>query len=173
LTLCLLAALAALCWPAFDRMMDGHRLRKAADQVRARWAQARVRAVDGDCTYVFQCVSGGNEYGIEGMATGDPSASESGGQSTQSTQWTLPDGVTFAGCEVSTDARAALVASQNDDPAAESGNSQPILFYCDGTATSAKVILANERGRAVEVALRGLTGVATVGDVFALQERSP
>ena len=41
-----------------------------------------------------------------------------------------------------------------------------ILFFPDGTATSAVVTLRNEYGRAIDVSLRGLTGAVLVGEAY-------
>jgi len=51
--------------------------------------------------------------------------------------------------------------------------SWPICFYPDGTADSASVWLENEKGRRMEVRLRGLTGVVTVGSLSAAEEVLP
>jgi hypothetical protein len=47
--------------------------------------------------------------------------------------------------------------------------SQPLLFYPDGTSSQAKVTVANERGQAVQVTLRKLTGLATVSELTTLE----
>jgi hypothetical protein len=184
LVLCLLAVLAALCWPPMARLLEAQRLGKAADQVRSRWYQARVKAVDSDGTYVFQYVPGGSDYRLQPLsaegAAGEsflddparepPSDAAAGAAATTET---LPEGVAFAAGEVTEDMPLSAVASFDARSAGETEWSEPILFYCDGTATSAKVTLVDRRGRAVEVALRALTGVATVGEVFELRESTP
>jgi hypothetical protein len=48
--------------------------------------------------------------------------------------------------------------------------SEPILFYPDGTASDATVVLENEYRRRIELTLRGLTGVATVGELYETEE---
>ena len=183
LTLCLLAMAAALCWPPMARLLEAQRLGKAADQVRSRWYQARVKAVDSGETYVFQHVPGGSDYRLQPLSAESASGGASGGQANDrgadsqagaaSTTGTLPEGVAFAAGEVTGDTPLAAVASFEPRSAGEAEWSDPILFYCDGTATSAKVTLVDRRGRAIEVALRGLTGVATVGEVFRLREATP
>jgi Tfp pilus assembly protein FimT len=183
LTLCLLAMVAALCWPPMARLLEAQRLGKAADQVRSRWYQARVKAVDCGETYVFQYVPGGSDYRLQplsaessGGGVSDSRANDSAAESqtgAASATGTLPEGVAFAAGEVTEGTALSAVASFEARSAGEPEWSDPILFYCDGTATSAKVTLVDQRGRAVEVALRGLTGVATVGEVFQLKESTP
>jgi hypothetical protein len=41
-----------------------------------------------------------------------------------------------------------------------------VLFYPDGTATSARVVLLGGRGRAIAVEVRSLTGDVRVSQVF-------
>jgi len=183
LTLCLLAMAAALCWPPMARLLEAQRLGKAADQVRSRWYQARVNAVDSGETYVFQYVPGGSDYRLQPLSAESSGGAASAGQANDpaadsqtgaaSTTGALPEGVAFAAGEVTGDTALSAVASFGARKAGEAEWSEPILFYCDGTATSAKVTLVDRRGRAVEVALRGLTGVATVGEVFQLGESTP
>jgi hypothetical protein len=48
---------------------------------------------------------------------------------------------------------------------AETGWSQPIFFYPDGTTSSVRLWLRNKDGRMIELYLRGLTGVVKVGNV--------
>lgn len=83
----------------------------------------------------------------------------------------LPEGVQFVSTDVSADSRASL-ASTNDSftSISDAPWSQPILFFPDGTATSAKIVLQGERGRSLTVELRGLTGAARIGEIEASQE---
>lgn len=95
---------------------------------------------------------------------------------------TLPERIHFVADQVAEDARAAhlqgggtVQISNNTDSirpakggdAPEAGAmsgawSTPILFYPDGTTSTAQVLLTNEHGRQIVVQLRGLTGVATL-----------
>jgi Tfp pilus assembly protein FimT len=94
----------------------------------------------------------------------------------------LPERIQFVEDEVVEDARSAYLqaggtanvvnstdsirpANGGDAPAAGAQGqpwSTPILFYPDGTTSSARVLLANEHGAQIIVQLRGLTGVATL-----------
>jgi hypothetical protein len=40
---------------------------------------------------------------------------------------------------------------------------EPILFHPDGTTSTAQVRLVNEHGSTLDVSLRGLTGLSSVG----------
>ena len=88
----------------------------------------------------------------------------------------VPEGVTFVARETAVDSRGeASTLVQDEAAVAAPGWSQPVLFYPDGTSSTACVILENERGRCIEVSLRGLTAVVTVGEVFTglLQNAEP
>jgi len=51
------------------------------------------------------------------------------------------------------------------------GRSTPILFYPDGTTSTARLLLRNEYDRSIELSLRGLTGVARVGELKTVAEQ--
>jgi len=159
-------------------------LRAGADQIRTQWVTARVEAMRSDQTYVFRYTPQGNRYCVscqalpEGsadtqLASGNAAAQNSGSAqpaaSGQTVEGTLPEGITFAGSETVSDLRAALAADQGGGSnQASAGLSEPIFFYPDGTASAARLLLQNERGRGILLSLRGLTGVVTVGDVQAV-----
>jgi len=80
--------------------------------------------------------------------------------------------MTFVGGETTLDSRAAMISAESTTMlSAEAGWSQPILFYPDGTTSDARLTVANEQGRYIDVTLRGLTGVVKVSDVYLGQER--
>jgi hypothetical protein len=49
--------------------------------------------------------------------------------------------------------------------ATSSGWSPPIVFYPDGTASDATVLLANPSGLTLRVTLRGLTGISRAAQI--------
>ena len=50
--------------------------------------------------------------------------------------------------------------------------STPIFFYPDGTTSAAAVLLKNDRGRCIEVRLRGLTGIAKISEMSSVDTYS-
>jgi type II secretory pathway pseudopilin PulG len=68
LALALLAALAALVWPALRSPLAGQSLEAAADQVRTAWSRARVRAMTTGVTHVFYAVPQEAAYRIEPLS---------------------------------------------------------------------------------------------------------
>jgi hypothetical protein len=177
LTLCLLVMLGALTWPSLSRPLANQRLRSAADQVRTGWARARVAAISSGRVYAFRYAPDSDRYSVrlfdssefsmEGEGTEGSTAVEGeagGAQGFVSPEQRLPEGVLFAAGEKLPEANAAPLAA-GSMPASEDGFAwaEPILFHPDGTTSTAQVRLVNEYGATVEVSLRGLTGLSTVG----------
>jgi len=185
LVLGILVMIASLAWPALNRAIETQRLEKAADLVRASWGRARVKALSTGRIHMFQYAVGGDRYTVqrrtagevtidgvaEDLPTGFADASYENptpfGQERQ-----LPEGVKFLGSQMVADTRAQMVAAEvNQFRPVEQGWSVPIFFYPDGTTSTARLVLKNQRGRTIELALRGLTGVATVGEVQGPEEQ--
>jgi len=185
LTLSIIVALAALAWPALEWTLTRQRLLKAADQIRAEWCGARVDAMESGQNYVFRYMPQGDQFQIRPQVTevtgeenlfGDVLADAPGvvvptGQSGETSSPKLPEGVVFLAGETAADTRAAMALSQGDQTAAlASGWSSPILFYPDGTTSTARLVLKNQRDRCIELNLRGLTGTVTVGEICMVEE---
>jgi hypothetical protein len=187
LTLCLLAAMAAFTWPALENSFASQRLRAGANRVRAQWIRARTEAMNSDATYLFRYTLGGSQFCIESRPDPDAIAEQSFGDGSgggsglpdpsllpRKLQGTLPDGVTFAASQITPDTRAATVAAESDLGSQAAPNElEPILFFPDGTTSTAQLRLKNDRGRCIDLSLRGLTGVATVSDVFLAEQQMP
>jgi prepilin-type N-terminal cleavage/methylation domain-containing protein len=83
----------------------------------------------------------------------------------------LPENITFVSSHVNSpnpddDANPDTQLPTSQDPQSVSTGdwSDPILFYPDGTCSSAQVVLKNDNRTQIQVSLRGLTGVTTIGD---------
>lgn len=186
--LALLAALAAVTWPALDGPMANQRLRKAADKVRTSWTRARIEAMSTGRTLVFRWSLDSDRYIIESQAgpesvetmtssnegefdeSGGVATTESGPLSEESRR--LPEDVRFVDGEVEFDTRATILCESTADPDVEPVDqaAEPILFFPDGTTSTAKLILENDYQRRIELSLRGLTGVVTVGDTYPVDD---
>ena len=185
LVLALLVMLAAMTWPAMDRPMAEQRLRKGADKVRTAWARARVSAMSTGQTFVFQCTIDSDEYTVESQAGPESVAamtSSNQGQfddtvveSTEpltSKTRRLPVNIRFVDGQVDFDTRATILEDATEET---SGNATgdcvgPVLFFPDGTTSTATVILENKYQRRIELSLRGLTGVTTVGNTYPAED---
>ncbi len=192
LVLTLLAVLAAFAWPALDGPMAANRLYRSGEKIRAEWRQARVDAMSSGTTRIFRFAPDENRYAIEAesecpfLSSGDTfgagsfaSQDSAAAGSVSRKERTLPGDVTFGQCQVETDTRADMYGANADsafggasetfsatisDSSLDAGpySSSPILFFADGTTSTARLLLKNERGHQVEVRLRGLTGVVAV-----------
>ncbi len=184
LVLCLLVIFAGIAWPALERPLAGQTLRKAADVVRAAWARARIEAMSSGQTRLFRYAIDGDRYCLESFSGPEyvPDAAD-GGQALGAADLTasashalerrLPEGIVFVSGEVAEDPRAASILESQTSGDAEMARSAPILFYPDGTTSTARLVLRNEHDRCVELSLRGLTGVATVGDLYSAEGQLP
>jgi len=173
LTLSIMVVLASLTLPLMQKPFAVQRLRDAADVMRTEWVGARVKALNSGDVYLFRYVPEENRYTIEcrrdpstmtdsiwGDVAADPTATQTTAE-LQPGEQTLPKGVTFVGSETAADTRAATIVSTTDTMATD--GSEPILFYPDGTTSTARLVLKNEYGRTIQLSLRGLTGIVTVG----------
>jgi Tfp pilus assembly protein FimT len=189
LVLCLLVILASLAWPVLERPLANQRLRQAADVVRTEWTRARVEAMSSGRTMAFTHRLASDAYRVEDLQGAEyvaETVDEGSGETCRSTSYALPEGCQFVAGESRQDDRAAMAfgedapvaratAKADADTGADGGAgatawSDPILFYPDGTTSDATVVLGNEYGRRIELSLRGLTGVAAVGELYDSNE---
>jgi Tfp pilus assembly protein FimT len=180
LALAIIVALTSLAVPAVGRAWERYRVRQAADLMRAAFAHGHVEAMRTGQIQVMRLEIGGSKYYLQPWMAGDEvinvSADEAYEQSTPQYQAEpvaekhLPEDVTFAMAEAKFDSRAMEIeAEASKQQTALTQWSQPILFYPDGTSSQAKVTVANERGEAMQVTLRKLTGLSTLGEMTTLE----
>ena len=86
----------------------------------------------------------------------------------------LPDGVVLMAVESSGELRDAITQQQLAAADPYQGNwSLPVLFYPDGTCSTVRLLMGNQRQQFVVVTLRGMTGVAQVSDLMSSEELPP
>lgn len=187
LVLALLVIVAALAVPALQGTMVNQRLRSAGDLLRSQMAKARVRAMKTGRTHAMWIEPEGARYRIEPWMTGDEALEGNtaaaavgglaGGGAPASdpnlliTEEQLPEGVVFYVAETVQDNRAMLAQQSTASASgATLGDAPPIIFYPDGTTSSARVAVTDGQGLFVLVSLRGLTGIALVTDPLTEQE---
>ena len=175
LVLAIMVIVASMTLPALRGPMENQRLRKAGDLIRAEWAKARVRAMKTGRIHVFRYQTDGESYGVEPWYAADDdqtstndSNRQSGGVAALQETLPLPDNISFAGGDTTSDSRS-LHIEQNMGGAGGAA-ARPILFYPDGTSSTARVLLTNRRQTFVMVNLRGLTGIAQVSDLLSASE---
>jgi type II secretory pathway pseudopilin PulG len=177
LVLAMLVVLAAVAWPALEPALASVELRKSAERIRVEWNRARVEALTKGNTVLFRYEPGSNRYCLEhqaepeflpGAAVGDVGGRVDAGD--QLPEYLLPERISFVGGEVSDTAvdETGTIASVAGGEWAD-----PVVFYPDGSTSNAKLVLQNERNQCIEITLRGLTGVVSVGDVYSSAEVVP
>ena len=146
-------------------------------------ARFRVEVQSQDAALLeATAASMGSQAGAGGSTSaGSQSSSASSTSSTslpavpaQPLEAELPDGVKFAGGDVTEDGRAAEIANRERlMGSVDLSWSQPIFFYPDGTATAARVALVGQRERAIVIELRSLTGGARIGEIVSQESLRP
>jgi len=184
LVLAVCVAAAAMVLPALRGPLENQRLRKAGDTVRAEWNRTRVLAMKTGRIQIFQCEFDTNRYVVQtwvaetddqqstnDSVAGFGTAKPSSGFNPIQQEKEIAEGILFQSSQAAEDSRGSSIASQFGS--ANSQQAPPILFYPDGTTSTAKVVLANDRNSYLVVSLRGLTGVAQVSDLLSLEELPP
>jgi len=165
LVLAVLVMIAALAVPALDRPLAAQRLKSAADLVRSTLTKARVEAMRGGEVQLFRFLPETGEYQVERFA-GLEGAVEQSGFAAANLSGILPEGNLFVAADRAETARDQALEMSQASAAGEAGWSQPIMFYADGTTSTALLLLRGEYGMSVELSLRGLTGGVQVSEVY-------
>lgn len=181
LVLAVLVIVAGLAVPNLNAFLEGQRLRKSGDLIHAEWAKARNLSMKTGRLHVFRCKLGLDEYEIRPWYAADDALESShgaggtgeplGGQGDLAVNGIrrLPAGIVFAEGLAEDDARSAGVHQAMGDSTA-GGWGQPIMFYADGTSSTARVLLSNRRHQYVRLDLRGLTGLTEVSSLLTQTE---
>ncbi len=188
LTMALLIMVGALALPAFRGSFDNQRLRKGGEQLRVEFARARMQAMKSGRILMLRYEIGGNQCILEpffseqdyvegNLTSSDLTAAQAGSSSRSNTmaippsRLTLPERVRFAGGRTNMDLRDAQIQQQvSGSPLNTAEQPPPVIFYPDGTTSSAEVVLGNEVGFYVVVRLRSLTGMSKVSDLLNAQQ---
>lgn len=190
LVLSLLVIISAVAVPYLSGSFSRANLSGAADLVRSELTRGRVAAIESGQAQVFRCEPKGGRFQLQAFeALGDSSdtsmnrersprsedPSESGAEDDAENSTDedspsdilrlessrLPSDVIFAALDVSASNRVvAMYGGAGDD-----AWSAPIVFNPDGTTSDASILLQNDREQTIRINLRGLTGVATTGEI--------
>jgi len=182
LVLVILVAVAALATPLFIRQMRDATLRAAAEQVRTEWNKAHIAAMKTGQIQVFRFQSSGRKFKIEPYTAESETADAVGSTNTfappppvdvqdDNSRAQLPEGIKFLEGQTVEEERAKVVEEAMGMGGGGGGEwSQPILFYPDGVSSDAWLVVADEHNSAIRVELRGLTGLAVMGDLTTPDE---
>jgi type II secretion system protein H len=175
--LAIVAMLAVMVWPAMRKPLAKSELRSAAKQVRTELAKTRLKAIETGEPQQFRFQLGTDRFQVMVVGAGEqplqatrPASNDAVTGTTEvadGDEFSLPKGVSFLVPEPIDVAEAAEAAGME---AAEETWSRPIIFYPNGRSSDARIELQGQQGMKVEVNLRGLTGVATVGDLEEKRE---
>ena len=188
LTLAVLAAIAAVSIPQVGLLMGDRRLVRAGDQLRVEMTRLRVESMREGRVMMLEAMLEGTSFRIkpffstsDATEAFDQTASQQG-LLTGATQGIvtaviadpaveetieLPEDVVVSAVGVVSAARAMeieqlTIANQSE------GWSHPILFYPDGSTSTAVVTLSNPTLGKVMVKIRGITGDVSVSEVLPL-----
>ncbi len=189
LVLALLVLLGALATPRISEVFERQKLNGSATELRLLFDEARLEAMRTGQAQVFQCVVGASGYSIKPLVlqsdisnagagatvmTGAGTLVETQGnglmtaadpqEMTESEE--LEEGISFASCLVAGDYRAYATAQEAQASGSTEVNTQSInsqvIFYPDGSTSTAEVQIKNERGDIRAVRIRGLTGYSKI-----------
>ncbi len=192
LVLAIIAIIGAIAVPRFDELFERQKLRGMANELRLQWDTARLEAMRTGQAQVFSCLVGSGSYSIRPLVlqtdtanAGDGATVMLSGGSVAETQANgmltaadptssetkeLEAPIVFVSCSVVGDMQAYTMAQDAQTLGAGDINTQTIgesvIFYADGSASTAEVRIQNERGDIRGIQIRGLTGHTRVVDVI-------
>ncbi|KAA1259425.1 hypothetical protein LF1_19570 [Rubripirellula obstinata] len=194
LSLVVFAAIASIALPGAAVLLADRKIVRGGDQLRIEMTRTRVDAMRGGRVMMIEAGIGGNQFrvrpyfsasdsvetidgnfGQSGLNTGadqaivtaviaDPDATQSFEISEQLSVESVQVVSAARGAEISQAATFNPTSSESN----LDGNqqwSQPIMFYPDGTTSTAAVTIADEKFGKVVVKLRGITGDVSVTEV--------
>lgn len=184
LVLVLLVVVGSLAAPLFEGSFSSLRLRSGTDQVLASWSQARTHAIEAGIIYQFRFKPAGNTYRLEPWSIDEDSdallidraeirtdvSNDEAEIETWTLEETLPEQIVFGSAEsVSSDGLGERQVTRLDQDRM-SHWSAPILFFPDGTTSSASLLLKNSKNVFQRATLRSLTGVGRASDLLSREE---
>ncbi len=189
LVLAILSVLASIAIPQVAWILGDRRLVRGAKLIREELMLARIDSMRQGRILMVDAMLESNTLRVQPYfsiadsvnaidQTGTQSAMLTGAEQgqfvpvtqdeTQIRQLELPIDVVVQSVGVVSAARAMEIQQATMSNQAE-GYSQPILFYPDGTTSTAAITLAHPTHGQVTVKLRGITGDVTIGEVRVVQ----
>ncbi len=186
LTISVLAAIAAVAIPQVGLLLGDRRVVRAGDQLRVEMTRLRVDAMREGRVMMIEGMIEGNSFRVKpffSIADSTEALDQTGSQAgllTGATQGVvvaviedesseksieLPEDVTVTSVGVVSAARASEI-EQLTIAGQGQGWSRPILFYPDGSTSTASITLSHKSLGRVIVKIRGITGDVTVSGVL-------
>lgn len=170
LVMVIMVVIASLALPTMDRLLDGQKVDKGADLVRASLGRARVTAIRSGQVQAFICQPGSAAMLVMPLESLDSNSdvaswfSEAREQNRSSnldfSDEQLPRGVQFVESAVVDNNRSEF--TMDESGSSMTGSMQYVLFYPDGTCQDAQLTISNGRGYQKRIMVRGLTGTARI-----------
>jgi type II secretion system protein H len=181
LVLAIIVIAAAAAAPSLRRTARNMAVKSAANEVRAGLTRAHVQAMKTGRIHAFQYEVEGTKYKIEPWIGDDDALESKDGDSNnfvaashnQSAprEPTLPEETKFALGDSTTSSRSQRIEQELTSSGGSGVNwSRPILFYPDGSAADAFVVVANNYQVGIRVDLRGMTSAVRVGELSDLRK---
>jgi prepilin-type N-terminal cleavage/methylation domain-containing protein len=186
LTISVLAAIAAVAIPQVGILLGDRRVVRAGDQLRVEMTRLRVDAMREGRVMMIEGMIEGNSFRVKpffSIADSTEALDQTGSQAgllTGATQGVvvpiiedesseksieLPEDVTVTSVGVVSAERASEI-EQLTIAGQGQGWSRPILFYPDGSTSTASITLSHKSLGRVIVKIRGITGDVTVSGVL-------
>lgn len=183
LVMVIIVIAGAVAMPNVLNTLRRQRLKSAAETMRIEWSRAHVKAMKTGRILIFRYEVDGNQFSLQPWVAGDE-ATEGESEavagfgtpvevpSAEAVTKKLDDGIKFAAGEAKSESRSYEIENLLANSGSGDGAnwSQPILFYPDGSATDAFVIVTDERQDAYRVQLRGLTGTCQMSEEKKLDD---
>ena len=174
LVLAIIVIAAAAVTPKLTGMMRNVTLTSAANTIRAELTRAHVTAMRTGRVQVFNYEPGGRKFKVEPWIGGDDAIENTSGEENNSpspaaknmTTPMLPEGTKFAAGDSAVESRSEKISQ---DMQSDASWSRPILFYPDGSAGDAFVVVGNEHNAGIRINLRGMTAAVTVEEIKDLK----
>lgn len=154
LVMMIILIVAAITIPAIDAMMADGRVKAARDMVRARWADARGRAMREGRPYKFSIIANTGKFKIEPE---DPNAPSDTEDAAYVLEGELPENVMID---------TSISGPAGARPAGGSDYQTVAVYLPDGTARDdVQVwIRSKDESQSIGLQLRALTGAVTMVD---------
>lgn len=189
LTLGILLVMLSIAVPTYDALVVARRIQTSADALQLNMQKARMKAIESGQAQVFRMLVGENQYTVQPWLTGADLTDAGPGativtetglavETDSRTGWiagladaskgqhVLEEGVVIASAQTLTDSRNLMAQQEAGMGLAVSSWSAPIVFYPDGSSTTAEILLQDARGQRRSIRLRGLTGKAEIRTVL-------
>jgi Tfp pilus assembly protein FimT len=174
LVLAIIVIAAAAVAPRMTGLMRNVTLNSAAQTVRAELTRAHVTAMRTGRVQVFNYELGGRKFKVEPWIAGDDTIENASGEQNSSPSPAaknlatpmLPEGTKFAAGDAAIESRSEKISQelQNDNTW-----SRPIMFYPDGSAGDAYIVVGNDHNAGIRLDLRGMTAAVHLGEIKDLR----